>query len=177
MTKLMEKIKRTRKSSAEPTNEPTSLVPAARASEQYQRWRRTGVTIQIVLFISNGGVWVSSVISSDKVNGKKLNYIPHAQVISILAIVGGFIVGLNTKTINIRLELLDLTVTTPATIFITYGLIIVLASILGCFTATGGNVWITIGVRNRSEKLLNTTFAARSSINLFYSSFVQELSS
>ncbi|CAG7836698.1 unnamed protein product [Allacma fusca] len=94
---------------------------SSQESKGERRWRLAGITVQIVLFISNGAVWI----------------------IAIMAIVGGFIVGLNTKTISIRIELFDLLVTTPATIFITYGLIIVLASILGCFTATGGNKWIT----------------------------------
>lgn len=145
--KLFDKIFKRGNSNVD--GERSEDLPQTPSAVQYRKWRLAGMTVQIVLFISNGGVWVSIVIGSLMTESNRptsafIYTLP--QIISILAIVGGFIVGLNTRTINIRVELLDLTVTTPATIFVTYGLIIVLASILGCFTATGGNIWITIGV-------------------------------
>jgi len=83
-----------------------------------------GVSIQALLCFFNGLLWIISVCSMGF----------------------GLSVGLYSKTIGMseNFDTLDWIITTPATIFIFYGLFLFLVGCPGCFVAVCGNIWCTI---------------------------------
>jgi hypothetical protein len=65
------------------------------------------------------------------------------KVVSILAVICGFVIGIGNDTIRIKSPN-DLGVTTPATILIIYGFFLIIVTTVGCFSSITARLIISI---------------------------------
>lgn len=108
------------------------------------KWRKLGLIIRWILYISNFIQWLAGIIS----------------------IITGFVNGNESKLIQSSSVSHDIKFTTPESILIFYGSILCFVTIFGFFSAASANKWVIIVV-SIIPPLLNVVNFCKRALNFY----------